>query len=502
MLKSCKNKIAVRFLCLLLALLMLLPMVASCKKGEEEANGTVTTENAPSETESPYRYDENGYIMDNIPDDINYGSREVKILCWIDDASVTSLPSEGSEDEVSNELYRRRLRVEERLGVVLSVKNEPGGHANMGTFVTLVENSNNAGTPYDLVNSYSSTCSTMVQKDLLQNLNGLSFPQTEMPWYPASVKDYEQNGNLFYIASNSSLQSLTAMMLMFCDSKKFTDAKMTDPVELVANNEWTMEKMLEYVSNFAIYDKDNDDSFYGLAVEDSTRMDAFYYGCGFHNTIQSDGRAEIAYTSETAVDRVITLIDKMVPVFNSGRVEIAPNTPMLMIEGKTALMVASLYQIKRLPTFDYAPIPMPKLDNEQENYITVQNAGFDIWTIPKVVTEPEISGVIIEAFSSDDYRNIAPIYFEKNTKLRYSTSVEVMQMFDIIRNSLVYDFGRVNQVVLNYRCESLFRKCFVQETSTGSNVWKLYAQNNYASRLEERRETIHTELETLLEDYK
>ena len=112
----------------------------------------------------------------------------------------------------------------------------------------------------------------------------------------------------------------------------------------------------------------------------------------------------------------------------------------------------------------------------------------------------ECGSMIIEAIASDDYRKVGPMYFEKHAKFRYSTSEDTAKMFDIIRDSITYDFGRINQISLNYRCEVAWRLCFVQKTTEGK--YELYANNTYATAIEENRSLIESELAGLLESYR
>lgn len=488
-----------RIAALLMVLLMLLPSVIACKKDKEteETEGDTTAATVADGTEDPYEYDENGYVKDTIPDDVNYGNKKVSLLCWIDDSSMTTLPDEASDDTVKAELYLRRLEVEERLGLVFNVRNENGSHAYMNDFLTTLETAVNSGEVFDTVCAYSSMGPTMATRGLLKNLNSLKYPQTDMPWYPDTVSEWEQYGSLYYVANNSSIQALRAMMVMFCNSQMFVDKGLEDPVDLVLSGDWTMQTMLEYAVNF----NTEDDGVYGLVVDDSTRMDAFYYGCGFRNTVKNNGKTELAYVSETAKDRITTLVDAMVPVFNNSQsVTIAANTAQAMVKKETALMVATCAWLPKLDDYDYCVIPLPKLDGEQENYISVQTAGYDIWCVPMTADDAEMSGVMIEALASADYRKIAPLYFDTYMKLRYSKNEVTSSMFDIIRGSITHDFGRINQVVLNYRCEVAFRTCFVQKTT--DDVWVPYAQNKYVTNVEGSLTKMTTELASILNSYR
>lgn len=489
-----------RITALLLLVLMLLPSVIACKKDTEDEGDDTDGDTTAATTviEDPYEYDENGYVKDTIPDDVNYGNKKVSLLCWIDNSRITTLPDEASDDAVEAELYLRRLEVEERLGLIFDVHNENGWYSYMTEFLTTLENSVNAGDTFDTVCAYSSLGPTMATRGLLKNLNSLKYPQTNMPWYPETISEWDQYGSLYYVANNSSVQALRAMMVMFCNSQMFVDKGLDDPVDLVVDDAWTMETLLQYAVAF----NTDDDDVYGLIVDDNTRMDAFYYGCGFRNTVKNNGKTELAFTSESTKERISNLIDTMVPVFNNSKsVTIANDTAQAMVEKKTALMVATCAWISKLDDYDYCVIPMPKLDDDQEDYVSIQTAGYDVWGVPMTAEDHEMSGVIIEAIASADYRKIAPLYFDKYMKLRYAKDEVTSSMFDIIRGSITHDFGRINQVVLNYRCEVAFRTCFIQQDANGAWVVP-YANNQYVSKVEGSLTKMTTELASVLNSYR
>ena len=48
-----------------------------------------------------------------------------------------------------------------------------------------------------------------------------------------------------------------------------------------------------------------------------------------------------------------------------------------------------------------------------------------------------MSAAVLEAWSSQMYRSVIPLYFEEVLQLRYSTDSEMSNMFDLIRSSRI-----------------------------------------------------------------
>ncbi len=481
---------------LILAILMLLPVVIACQKKDTSQGkdstpqGEVTTS---GDDEKKYEYDENGYVKDRIPDK-KYNGEEVHFLCWTSSINFT-LPEENMKHEVIEKVYLRRLEIEERLNIKLKFSTEKGEYQDGDTFLAKARLSGENG--YDLICSYSLWPAQLAQEGYLHNLLNFEFPQLDMPWWPQSISEWEQNGSLFFISSNSSVQTINCMEVMFCNSSMFVNRGMKDPVTLALEGNWTMDTMLQYVKNFQD-NIDSSDSVYGLAVDDHSRMDCFYYGAGFNSTRNNaEGVAEIPFTSESEIDRITTLIDKMVPVWNSSAVTIEKNTAQLMVENKTALMVASLAWIKNLNDLNYAPIPAPKLDSDQKDYKVIQNNGYDVWCIPVGAKNPELSAILIEAVASSDYRDIAPFYFDKYMKLRYSSDTVSSQMFELVRSSIIYDFGRINQKPLLGIAEAAWRWCF---WDYGADMPR--AEQVYSSYIQRRGTEVTILLKEILANYR
>lgn len=486
----------------LFACLLCLGMLAACNNTPEEppqdtqpATQGTTGGSTQDTDESGVETDENGYIKDTIPD-ITYGGEVLQLLCWEEARDlVAPVDSGGGSDEVQEHVYLRLLRVENRLAVRLDVSTVPGNAQNRDTFLNQARKANDVG--YDLICSFSLNPSVLAQEGLLYNLNNLDYPELGMPWWPESITEWEQYGGLYFIASNSAVNSFNSMETMFSNSELFAGQGLSDPIDLVLSGDWTLERMLEYVSAFDVDVDNENDRIYGLVVDDHSRMDSFYYSAGFHCTLNnSDGVAELAFTSATELQRITNYIDQLFTVFRTDAVEIDHDSRALMRDHRTALMVGSLGNIHEMEDTSYAPIPLPKLNSEQESYKTIQNNGYDVWCVPTSAGNPELSGLVIEAIASEDYRSLAPFYFDKYMKLRYSSDEVCEQMFELVRSSVIYDFGRISQWNLDLAVENPWRKSFYDYTLNAK-----YPSNSFATIVQQNTLTLETRLLELLSSY-
>ena len=472
-------KLLKRILCLSLCVLMLLPCLVACRGGEEEpvesaseteapadvASETVSEE--PTESQRVFQTDENGYVKDELPD-TTYGGKEINIVGWKGNEAWT-LPKDSGDGNVQiySKIYYHKMAVEARLDVQFKV-NYITSHGNGGMQPDIVQELTtlvSAGTDaYDLVQGYSLYPAVLAREGLLYNINNLQYPDLEMPWWPEEITNWQQYGGLYFVANNSSAIGLRSMFVMFSNTEMITGAGLTDPVDLVLDGSWTIDKMMEYAKAFHGDAVAKPGEAYGFVVDDFSRMDAFYYGAGFKTTVNNaDGSTSMTWSDASYRERVETYLEPLVEFFKLPEVEIAQNTVALMKDKKTALMSASMSSTSSLTDNTYAVIPIPKLD-EESDYYTMRNNGYDMWCIPKTSTQPELAGIVLEAISSSEYRNIAPFYFETVLKDRYSQSAKGAQVFDVIRASVTYDFGRV--------CQYAFTK------GTIEGIWRGNFQTN------------------------
>lgn len=103
-----------------ISMLILLSMLASLTACGGEAStdtGAAGTSGDSTVTESPY--DENGFLRDNLPADLDFGGKTVNIYVRGDNLA-TEYAVESSGDIVDDAIYAANVAVEERLKVKLN----------------------------------------------------------------------------------------------------------------------------------------------------------------------------------------------------------------------------------------------------------------------------------------------------------------------------------------------------------------------------------------------
>ena len=477
-----KKNLFARPLAALLAALMLLTAI-SCGKTEVPAETTVTTAapvdgttaateattTAPVETAPTH--DANGYLLDNIPEQDN-GGKTVTVLVY-QEVKNSVLPAEDNAGNlVDHTVYMRNLAVEDRLGIRFDPIYCKSAWAEKETFLA---KATLAGENYDLIATYSLWPQVLAVQGYLYNLKNQEYPQLDQPWWCQSVKEWEQHGSLFFVTSNCSVRFINQAEAIFANTTMLNNYGAEDPTMLVIEGKWTLDKLYEMSS--LLHTDVNSDGVnipYGLAIDDQSRLDMFYYGADLRSTRVGDNGLNYVCIADEQ-EKMANLIDKMIAMFHRNEAAIGTGAKPMQ-NGMTAFLAGYISQLTTLEDpSTYTALPTPKYDENQAEYKTVNTNGFDVWCIPLVAKDPALSATIMEAVASEDYRSVAPFYYDQYLKLRYSNNDIGVEIYDIIRNSVTVDFGRISAVNLGVT-ETPFRNTVQNGNNTVASLLRAEAK--------------------------
>ena len=353
---------------------------------------------------------------------------------------------------------------------------------------------------YDLIQTQSLFPIILAQEGRLCNLKNLGYPDLEMPWWPDSVNQWTQHDALYFIASNSSAMCISNMAVVFVNDGMITSKGGASPVQSVLRGVWTVEEMTTLSKLFAGAADNADEAsrIYGIVVDDSSRMDCFYYSCGFSSIVNNTttGVGEFAFDDESELQAITTAINKFEAMLAGPEMVIHTGDDFTeMNEGRTAMLVGYMEFIRSLErTEEYTVVPLPMLDEKQydtQGYRTVHRDCTDSWCIPTTTSNKILSGIVLEANASSEYRLIGPFYYEQYLKDRYANGADGRACFDLLRDSVVYDLGRSGQIE-KLGAESFWRACFY---SGGTENWNNSFATSYKAVATERATSLATVLE-------
>ncbi len=422
----------------------------SCVKKDTDSKETTAPATTSGETTLPV--DENGYIKDNLPNELNFGGKTYNILGWKTSRSEFFV-EKPSGDTINDAIFARNQAVESRLGVKLSYNIIDGDNATMASFVqtaTTAIQSNSAA--YDSIGSYSMVGGTLATQGAILNLldEELQYLDFTMPWWSQSMVELSTINNKMYFASGDiSNEFLYNLMFLIFNTQTIKDLNLEDPRQLTLDGNWTMDEFFT-MSEGAYSNLDGDpaksvgDQF-GYVSPNQVHIDGFFSGCGLKISAPNE-EGVLQLTNEFTGDATHNLlIDLCRFLHASNDGAYFANGFSIINEGRSLFASVQGSTLTSLRDIDwsYGIVPYPKASVEQTNYYTNLGFAYTNYSIPKDAKDFEMSAAVIECLASEAYRKTSPAIFETTFKYKYSKNQLDADMFDIIKSNIFIDSARI-----------------------------------------------------------
>lgn len=458
---------------LLLSTLLAVQAIAACggTSGENKTTDDSKSAAADSETTLDGALDtaadtetDRSQIKDTLPDDLDFSGLEIRFIHRDDGHSlaVEIKLDEDSGDVVDTAIYNRTVTVEERLNVSIGEITVANTIHDGGLATEAVRKSVLAGSDdYDIIANHMSQTTPLIAEGALCNLSTLPYLDFDQPWWAKSFMDAASvGGKCYQMAGDIGLTMIQSMYLVYYNKAMYADYFTGDLYDSVMNGEWTVDKMHELSS--AVYsDLDgngeaNRGDRFGLTINLIRLLDAFLVGCDVPLTERdSDGIPYFAVENERTysfIEKVHDLLyDKTATVHTTASADGETELLSDFAAGKSLFIVYTPLGTDSLRDMDddFSVIPMPKLDESQSDYTTCVHNGFSAFGIVSTCKNTDAAAALCEALCAQSYRTVTPAYYETALKLKYSRDDETSRMLDMIRDSISFDFGYINNQSLD-----------------------------------------------------
>ena len=454
-----------RIFALVLVLLMIVPIVAC---GADDAKQPAeTTPNAgettaapattPAATEPEYkptlpevRYEgEQLVIVHRSPEEQYY--QEIYIQA-----------EERNGDLLNDAVYKRNTTIEEKYGIdIVSVINSSPHEA-----VNLTAQSQSD--EYDIAFPKMKYIASTITSGYLYNLHELNYVDFSKPYWDSNFdEDITLYGKLYAMVSDISLMTMIGCRGIIFNRDLAKDYGLEDPYDLVHNNQWTLDKMIEMAQ--AVSDDLNGDQVYneldqyGMLTESSNyKFQVVASGIDIF-TLDADGNPVASFMNE----KTISVIEKIRSIYkdethaidysdlngtpgaavngsywNYGR-EIFANGQILFVQnGPSTLGQLVEYGMEQ----EFGILPNPKYDSAQENYYHMPDWDTTVLVVPSTNNDYERLGILLEDLAYQSSQTVLPTYYETVIKIRRAPSPEMAEMVDIIKNNISYHYGLIYNI--------------------------------------------------------
>ena len=472
--------ITARCLVLLLALTMLLGAFASCTNGAQGNKSTTEGNAVTPTTEATENTNEDGLYYDNLPADLKF-DRTFKILgCTQYKHQFWMESSETAANPVDLAIYERNLTVEERLGIEFEWEFVNGDWGSREKYLTAMQTASDGGTPHDGLIAYNLVPPVVAVRGYAANLYDAEYLDLTGPWWPSVyLKEMLVNDQIYCLVENNDIGLLRNIMAMFFNNEMLEARGMESPYELVAKNEWTIEALSTMIKD-TYEDFDNDQKvsagdIFGCSTATNAKMDCWFFSLGYQYATVREGQV-ISLLGEPEMNDFLSTMIKFLDTDDVYQYD-AEQCKMFMDE-RAYFYVSGIFMAESIKfnnlEINFGVVPMPKETSEQEDYYTMVHNTHDAWCVPYNVKDLDCSGAVMECMASESYRQIGPLYFETYLKLRYAPDERLADMYDLIRESVTFDFIYLFSCVYTDSPKEKFKLCFQKPDSY--NWSSMYAQ--------------------------
>ena len=489
-----------KILAIILALLMIVPMLASC--GDEEKSDRKDREEREDKEENEDR-DETGDkepggigdIIDGLFGDgeekpaqtvhQTTGEADVPVspqlppeLAAIDEY-VDSLASDydfsgqtftwiggGSQapedlietgDILNDALYYRHRDIEEKFQVTFtnyipeSVDGEEYNPIVHEVRRDILAGTNKFNAGYGIA---PAVCQPLFQNGCLTDVSGFEGIDLDREWWTPTLREtYALGGGVYFLNGDIVTSNYTDAHVVLFNKQIADEYGINEMYSLVKDGSWTFDKMFELASY--IPTNENEEGAYRYATPDGM---AVLYASGYP-VIEFDAEGT-PYVQENLSAELSSLADKYSAVFGDNTQTahakvMTTDTPEVfkdkygfedadeMFSDDMVLFyftVTSSAIDLRSEDVVFGILPMPKGSADQDDYITYGEPwlNFNVF-VPKSGNDQEMTGVILEAMAALGRKYLRPAYYDSLLKSRNTYDADSFEMLDIIFESKVYD---------------------------------------------------------------
>ncbi len=481
-----------KIISLLFALLMILPLAAACGNPDTPENtqpGDTSASADTAEVTEKSLYDEDGYRLDSLPEKLDFGT-DITTLMWNDYSMKEFYVEEDSGNIIDSAIYSRNVQVEERLGIKFVWVEAAGSSGTNDEFTTKADADYKSDHLFDVYATYSRTPPALALKGYCANLLSTKYFDIEKPWWPeALTKECTIKNKLYFASGDISTNLLWMMIATFYNRALFENYRdnplfAKTPEQLVKENAWTMETMFGmckdiYVDTDANNSRSAGDTF-GMVIFE-TNIDAFQTAAGI-TSVSKTADGGITISDDFKGQRALEACELTGNFLSSTGCYHTNSTSVrnVFFEERAVFITDRCFIVagkdnagstKKIE-FAYGIVPQPKFNADQENFGTNMGHPFTMYAVSSASHDIEASAAMLEAMGSASYRMVTPAVFETTMKVRYADGAEVAEMYDIIRNNVSFDIGRLYAEAFGNSTANLFRTSALSNPSAYATTFR------------------------------
>lgn len=386
-------------------------------------------------------------------------SQDQSSVAW---ATVTFTVDEQDGDIINDTIFIRNSRVMEKYNFELVTEVVPSAVS----VVSNVRKTNAAGeSAYNAALASYCNQNSLATEGMYMDAEVIPHLELDRDIWDHALLDNVRINNTSYLLTGDLLLTDKDCVLTTIYNKALADdydIGGSDLYNIVREGKWTFEKLTEYgkmvsedLNGDGIYDyRDRFGLLTNLNDTSGNASVAFILACGARFCeIGKDGTPIFMPDTDkfiSAMDAASNLLDpkNLINLSYSGSYPglTARQAIVTWFNSKQALFTAvglsAGAQYMRQCDVDFGYLPVPKYDEEQENYISHIDTRCPVLGIPVIDADPDFTGFILEALCEES-GDLMHEYFETCFSAKYTRDEESYEMLMIAVNNRRYDIGLV-----------------------------------------------------------
>lgn len=453
---------AKRFIAILLAALMCVPLLASCADDGPQDYTRPQGDTASNDSNFP---------------SADYDGEDFTFL-YIKHSDVGKdyyggnyLDSEALEGRtVEDAVYERNLAVEEKYSVNINQDVQVNGDP-----AKLLQKKYMAGEfNFDVIYGWCYKLGACITENYFEDFyklrdNGTADFDQEY-WSPTAMEDLTIDGKLYLCMNDITMNKLEWAGFLFYNKSIYEDQRLEDEFgsiyDLVDSGKWTLDTYLNMVS-YVSQDLDgngtiNKDDLYGLIEGDGSGSSVAHW-CGVDYTTRND---DGSYTVDFYSEKLLDIINKVNPIYSnqkyvmtyeniwkdnadmSGSTDQWEYARSFFTTDHALFCTGSAYITSEFRNMEssYGIVPNPKYDENQKDYYAGVSCLASIFALPSTQRTDmktaglERTGTILEYLAYKSNQILLPVYYDTLLKGQRLDGDDDSRMLDIIRTSIRFEF--------------------------------------------------------------
>jgi len=279
---------------------------------------------------------------------------------------------------------------------------------------------------------------------------------TKSWWNQNMVEDSTYFGRLYAVTGDITYSTLVQTLCLFFNKELFKNLDIPYPYDDVKNGKWTYDRFIE-ICRQGTAELNGDgvmtwgEDRYGFAIFNQFTFPVAGLYIGGDKVVKKDENnypVLSMYTPRTVsiYEKLFDMLDSEIAFCVTTAMTNAPLVNPVFASGLALFCDNGLSGAVELRGMDaeIGILPYPKYDGQTPRYYSLLEAGASTFIIPITNRDLERTSIILEAMASEGQRTVIPAYYELTLKGKHARDDESYDMLDIIKDSIVVDWGYLN----------------------------------------------------------